>query len=55
MNVGKYLIEDEKTPAGFLDSDEEDNEEKSNSFLNKWVSKFKNVVGDKVITKEDLL
>ena len=38
-----------------MDSDEEEEEdEKSNTFLNKWVGKFKNVVGDKKITKEDL-
>jgi hypothetical protein len=31
-----------------LDSDEEsDDEDKKDSFLNKWVGKFKNVVGDK--------
>lgn len=28
---------------------------KQSSFLNKWVGKFKNVVGDKQITKEDLV
>ena len=38
-----------------MDSDEEsDEEEKKDSFLNRWVGKFKNVVGDKEITKDDL-
>jgi len=36
------------------DSDEDEDDEKANTFLNKWVGKFKNVVGDKKITKEDL-
>ena len=47
------MSEGEEKISGFLDSDEEE-EEKPNSFLNKWVGKFKNVVGDKKITREDL-
>ena len=50
-----YMSEGDEKIAGFLDSDDDDEEdEKSNTFLNKWVGKFKNVVGDKKITKEDL-
>jgi hypothetical protein len=47
----KYLLEKDENPSGFLDSDDEDEEEKPNSLLNRWVGKFKNVVGDKTITK----
>lgn len=49
----KYM-EDEKEEkiAGFLDSDEEsDDDTNKNSFLNRWVGKIKNVVGDKQMTK----
>lgn len=50
-----YMSEGDGKVAGFLDSDDEDDEvEKPNGFLNRWVGKFKNVVGDKKITKEDL-
>jgi hypothetical protein len=45
------MSEGDERPAGFLDSDEEDDDEKPNSFLSSWVGKFKNVVGDKKITK----
>lgn len=48
------MSEGDEKIAGFLDSDDDDDDEKSNTFLNKWVGKFKNVVGDKKITKEDL-
>lgn len=48
----KYVEEKEEKVAGFLDSDEE--EEGSSTFLNKWVGKLKNIVGDKKITREDL-
>jgi hypothetical protein len=47
-------MEDEKEDkiAGFLDSDEEsDDDTNKNSFLNRWVGKIKNVVGDKQMTK----
>jgi hypothetical protein len=51
----KYLDEKNEEIKGFLDSDEEEvDDEKSNTFLNKWVGKFKNVVGDKKIVREDL-
>jgi len=48
------MSEGDEKVAGFLDSDEDEDDEKANTFLNKWVGKFKNVVGDKKITKEDL-
>jgi|JI9StandDraft_1071089.scaffolds.fasta_scaffold133488_2 signal recognition particle receptor subunit alpha len=49
------MSEGDEKPAGFLDSDDEEDVEKPNSFLSKWVGKLKNVVGDKKITKEDLV
>ena len=49
-----YMSEGNEKVSGFLDSDDDEDEERPNSFLNKWVGKFKNVVGDKKITKEDL-
>ena len=49
------MEDDGSTIAGFVDSDEETEEkEETSKFLSKWVSKFKNVIGDKIITQEDL-